>query len=235
MAASAPHRAPTLRAALDARRERDLAALRQMVGVQEELDWYCYRLYGVDPSAPESELREPADVPPLSPGERAFELTLARADAERRAAIERGEEPDEQPTAWFSRHGWEPVTELTAIPETWRAVTEARLARTSSSRELGLLEQPTYKRRWYRPDYESEEREAMALWLADRVEEEAKARVEPFTVRALAAALQDDPAVEAVATLYAGSGFDLDKLALSISMRSRCRARRRTSSRRRAS
>jgi hypothetical protein len=199
-----------LRDALIARRERDIIMLNQMVGLQEELDWYCYRLYGVDLDAPEDELREPPAVPPLTPGARAFEVLEAINEAERSHAREEGK------TGWFERHGWEPVTELGAIPEGWRAVTEARLARTAASRELGLLEQPTYKRRWYRPDYEQEEREAMALWLADRVEEEAKTRDEPFTVRSIAAALQDDPAVEAVATLYAGNGFDLDKLVASI-------------------
>jgi hypothetical protein len=149
-------------------------------------------------------------VPPLRPGQRAFELSEARRE------VEEGHDREEGKTGWFERHGWAPVTALSDVPAPWRAVTEARLARTAASRELGLLEQPTYKRRWYRPDYDEEEREALALWLADRVEEEAKARVEPFTVRVLAAALQDDPVVEAVATLYAGSGFDLDKLVAAI-------------------
>lgn len=31
------------------------------------------------------------------------------------------------------------------------AVLEGRIARTAASRELSLVEQPTYKRRWYRP------------------------------------------------------------------------------------
>lgn len=202
--------------ALSDRRARDLARLQEMVGLQEELDWLCYRMYGVDPDAPANELRAPDEVPPLTPGERAFELALARADADRRAAVERGETPDEQPTAWFDRHGWDPVTRLDEVPEPWRAVTEARLARTASSRELGLLEQPTHKRRWYRPDYDKEEREAMALFLADRVEAVAQLETTPFTGRSIAAALQDDPAVEAVATLYAGKRFDLDRLVAQI-------------------
>src|SRR5947209_14240559 len=41
----------------------------------------------------------------------ALPISLAQEDAERRAALARGEEPDEQPTAWSERHGWEPVTD----------------------------------------------------------------------------------------------------------------------------
>ena len=75
-----------------------------------------------------------------------------------------------------------------------------------------LIEQPQFKRRWYRPDFQQEEQAAMRTWLADRLEEASKAFAAPFTPRQLAAALQDDPALEAVATLYAGQGFDLDAL-----------------------
>ena len=71
---------------------------------------------------------------------------------------------------------------------------QARLERTAQSKELSLLEQPTYKRRWYRPDYEAEEAEAFALFLADKVEQAAQGYREPFTVRQLAAGLQGDAA-----------------------------------------
>ncbi|MCK6536073.1 MAG: BREX-2 system adenine-specific DNA-methyltransferase PglX [Polyangiaceae bacterium] len=208
--------AAILRSALDSRREEDLADLRQMVGLQEELDWRCYRLYGIDPAAPEGELRAPDQVPPLTPGERAFEITLAQEDASRREAIANGEEPDEQPTAWFERHGWQPIADANSIPKEWRDVTRARLERTEASRDLGLVEQATYKRRWYRPDYQKEEQEALAEWFADRVEDAAKKYARPFTARELTVTLQDDAAVGAVAELISGSGsFDLERMVAS--------------------
>jgi hypothetical protein len=199
-----------LRAALDARRRRDLERLLAMVGLQEELDWLCYRLYGVDPTGP---VRTPEATPPLTPGLRPFEVTLAIDDLERREAIERGEEPDELPTAWFTRHGWDPYTTLDALPAADRAIVEARLERTQASRELALLEQPTYKRRWYRPKHYEEEREAMDLWLADRVEAWAKTQDTPFTTTHAAASLRTDPAVQAVGELLSNRhDFDLDEL-----------------------
>ena len=206
--------ATALRTALDARRKEDLTRLRRMVALQEELDWTIYRAYGLDDGP---ELRSAStDLAELEPGERPFELALAREDAERRAALAQGEEPEEQPTMWFERHGWTPRTELSEVNDAWRDIVAVRLERTAASRELSLLEQPTHKRRWYRPDYDKEENAALALWLADRVEREAEKRTEAFTVRQLAAALQNDPAVEAVATLLAGKAFDLDRLVTKV-------------------
>jgi hypothetical protein len=200
-----------LRVALGARHRRDLERLFKMVGLQEELDWLCYRLYGVDSDAPM--VRPPDDTPQLTPGLRPFEVTLAIDDLERREAIERGEEPDELPTAWFTRHGWDPHTTLDALPEAERAIIEARLERTQASRELALLEQPTYKRRWYRPKHDEEEREAMDLWLADHVEAWAKTQDAPFTTARAAASLRSDPAVQAVGELLSNRhDFDLDEL-----------------------
>jgi len=94
-----------LRARLDARRTADLADLQRMVALQEELDWECYRLYGLDPTA---KGRAPDKVAGLPPTWRPFELNLAVRDGQTRAAIERGDETTEIPTAWFTRHRWSP-------------------------------------------------------------------------------------------------------------------------------
>ena len=67
-----------------------------MIALQEELDWRCYRLYGLHDDAPEH-----PNPPPLQLGERAFEIVMAR----RMAA-------GELETAWFERHRSTPITEL---------------------------------------------------------------------------------------------------------------------------
>jgi hypothetical protein len=203
--------ARALRQGLDAERQRDLERLYEMVGLQEELDWLCYKLYGIDPDI---QVRVPNDVKPLVPGQRPFEIALAREDAERREALARGEEPDEAPTAWFERHGWTPVTGLESIVDAdERAVVASRIERTAASRWLSLVEQPTYKRRWYRPSYQEQEQEALRTWLADRLEDWAKSRDRPWTIKEAAHALETDVAVLAVAELVAGrSTFDLAAL-----------------------
>jgi hypothetical protein len=206
--------APALQAALTLRRDRDLSRLYRMVGLQEELDWLCYKLYGLDPDA---EIRDPEHTPPLTPGLRPFEITEAQRLEEEGGDVS----PEmEGKTDWFERHGWTPVTDLAAAIAAAPELTSAdlallsdRLARTAASRDLALIEQPTYKRRWYRPDHASQESEALDLWLADRIEAWARERKEPFTVRQAAGALRADPAVLAVAELSAGrADFDLDTL-----------------------
>jgi hypothetical protein len=57
----------SLRTALDARQAADLRDLAAMVALQEELDWLCYELYGLD-TPPADERRAPDVLPPLSPG-----------------------------------------------------------------------------------------------------------------------------------------------------------------------
>ena len=69
-----------------------------MIALQEELDWRCYRLYGLHETPPEH-----PDPPPLQLGERAFEIVMARQMAA--GTLE---------TAWFERHGSTPITEPAA-------------------------------------------------------------------------------------------------------------------------
>lgn len=197
------HTTAELRARLDARRDADLADLLRMVALQEELDWECYRLYGLDPTA---KGRAPDQVGGMPPTWRPMELDLAVRDRDNRAAIARGEDTTEIPTAWFTRHRWEPLTELPAeAPGELRALIAARRARIAAVPELALVEQPTYKRRWYRPDHEDEEQKAFAMWLADRIERELSAPgARPSTIAQLATALEEDPRVHAVAELMAG-------------------------------
>ncbi|TVQ88635.1 MAG: BREX-2 system adenine-specific DNA-methyltransferase PglX [Deltaproteobacteria bacterium] len=198
-----------LRAALRARRSRDLDRLLRMVGLQEELDWLCYRLYGVaDEALP---ALSPDQTPPLCPGQRPFELRLASEDAEVRDAIARGESPDGTPTAWFSRHGWEPVTALPeTLPASYRALVQRRLSAIANSADLRLLEAPVHKRRWYRPDYEAQEHEALERYLLDRLEAAVRDGGRLTTAERLARDLQGEPRLEAVVHLYTGSaGADL--------------------------
>lgn len=198
-----------LRKLLDAWVQQDTEVLLQLVAIQEELDWYVYKLYGL---APDVRIRSPDVLAALSPGQRPFELTLAREDEEHRTALARGEEPDEVPTQWFARHGWEPVTSLDAVPAEHRPYIEERMRLTEGSRSLALIEQPTYKRRWYRPDYPTLIRTALEEFLCDALEDVAKDRKVPFTLKHAVTALQGDPRVSAVAELLAEGSLDLEAI-----------------------
>ncbi|MEW1545295.1 BREX-2 system adenine-specific DNA-methyltransferase PglX [Streptomyces tsukubensis] len=130
---------------------------RKMIALQEELDWQVYSLYNLH----SEDLRAPEeDVPELALGERAFEIVLARR-------VEADEASDE----WFKRHGSTPITEL---PEHWsdayKAVVQKRIHVIETSRAIGMIERPEYKRRWATEGWDALQDKALRAWLLDRVE-----------------------------------------------------------------
>ncbi|MFH9769303.1 BREX-2 system adenine-specific DNA-methyltransferase PglX [Streptomyces microflavus] len=129
----------------------------KMIALQEELDWQVYALYKLhseDLRAPESE------VPELSLGERAFEIVLARRV-----------EKDEASGEWFKRHNSTPITEM---PDHWsdayKAVVQKRIDVIETSRAIGMIERPEYKRRWATEGWDVLQERALKSWLLDRIE-----------------------------------------------------------------
>ena len=173
----------------------------RMMALQEELDWRCYELYGLTDAAlcmPIVLNDEPIDmeqVPGLQLGERAFEIVMAR----RMAA-------GELDTSWFARHGSSPITQL---PEHWtdeyRGLVESRIAMMESDRNIGLLEQPEFKRRWNLESWEDQEKRALTLWLLDRLETPSYWPSPTLrSVRSLAEVAERDDEFRAVAELLEG-------------------------------
>ena len=203
--------APSLRQALAARREADSRALYEMVALQEELDWLCYHLYGLIPDTARDLAPTAADVSsseavvPYPPTWLPWALNLAQNDDETRAAMQRGEETTENPTAWFERHRWTPVLGLPDdAPQALREKVERRRRAIAETPALALIETATYKRRWYRPDYDADEKAALQEWMADMVETVAQSRTRAFTLEHLTAALQDNPQVLAATEVFTG-------------------------------
>jgi len=133
--------------------ERARQHLGRMIALQEELDWQCYKLYGIV----DEELTMPAgQIPNLNLGERAFEIALARAKVE---------------PLWFERHGSVPITEIPSEwPERYRELVQKRIALIESNRDIGLIERPDYKRRWNLSNWREMESSALKGWLLDRIE-----------------------------------------------------------------
>ncbi|MGB8843779.1 MAG: BREX-2 system adenine-specific DNA-methyltransferase PglX [Aliidongia sp.] len=171
-----------------------------MIALQEELDWRCYQLYGLADDAPAY-----PTPPPLHLGERAFEIVMAR-----RMAAGTFE------TAWFSRHSSTPIANLPAHwPADYRSIVERRIALIETDSTIGLIEQPEFKRRWEFEPWEVMERDALRLWLLDRLESRhfwpaAEPRLTSTGV--LADAARHDADFLAVAALYAGEAVNLDAL-----------------------
>lgn len=169
---------------------RDADIWQQMVALQEELDWHIYRLYGLT----DATLTFAGELPQVKPGERAFEIALARKMAE-----------GEIESTWFSRHGTTPITEIPAHwPADYRQLIEQRLALMESNPWIKLVEQPEYKRRWNRDSWDVRVKAAAKEWLLDQIENVAQ-ESQLFTCAQLADKLRSQAKFQQVAELYAGT------------------------------
>lgn len=144
--------------ALSMARREALRLRARMVFEQEELDWEVYSLYGLlddDLTYKGSALNE------IAVGERAFELALARR-------VEAGAEA----TTWFESHGTTAITNLPATwPDDYTALVRRRLDLIDSDRNIGLLEQPEFKRRWEATAWDVQRTASLQDALLDRLEE----------------------------------------------------------------
>jgi hypothetical protein len=194
-AAVAARDMPSGRATQAAHAESERLRAR-MIAVQEELDWEVYRLYGLL----QDDLTYPdADLPGLALGERAFEIALARK-------VTAGE----QETAWFTRHGSTPTTELPTLwPSAYRELVQRRLDLIASNPSVGLLEKPEHKRRWAGESWDKQLERALRGWLLDRLEDgrfwfDAQGRPTPRSVAQLADDVGRDSDLVSVLALWEG-------------------------------
>jgi hypothetical protein len=186
-------------------RDEDTRLRTRMIALQEELDWDVYHRYGLLSDAQAADLiADPATVPNLNLGERAFEIVMARR-------MQRGE----LETQWFARHRSTPVTEIPQEwPEPYRQVVERRIALIESNRNIGLIERPECKRRWQSEPWEVREARRLTTWLLDRCEDRSlwfdpDGAPRPMTVNRLADRLRSDPEVIARARELKGPDTDL--------------------------
>lgn len=163
------------------------------VAAQEHIDWYCYRLYGLtDHDLTLSGMPEP----PLRPGERAFEIVLARR-------MQAGEES----SAWFTRHRSTPMTDLPThwSPE-YRNLVERRIELIEDNSQVRLIERPENKRRWLAGSWSDEVANSARRWLLNRLED-GRYWPEPATISTVARltsiARADDDFVK-VAKIFVG-------------------------------
>lgn len=179
-------------------RARSAAIERHMIALQEELDWHCYRLYGLT----EEDVCHSGEVPEVRLGERAFEIHLAR----RMAA-------GEVESTWFQRHGSMPITEVPGRwPADYRALVQKRLEAIEQNRWIGLVERPEYKRRWNREPWEKRQQRALREWMLDHLESLCHAP-SLLTCAQLADRVRHNTAFHQVAALYTGDDlFDAQTL-----------------------
>ncbi|MFD8522099.1 BREX-2 system adenine-specific DNA-methyltransferase PglX [Streptomyces capillispiralis] len=171
----------------------------RMIALQEELDWQVYSLYRLNPE----DLRASEDpndsrIPELNFGERAFEIVLARRVAAGEAS-----------GRWFVDHGGNPITDIPAHwPTPYREVVQRRIDVIESSRAIGMLERPDYKRPWETEGWDALQEKALRSWLLDRMENrdlwfDENGQPTILTLARLTDALSRDEYFVSVAKLYA--------------------------------
>ncbi|MFJ9047358.1 BREX-2 system adenine-specific DNA-methyltransferase PglX [Streptomyces sp. NPDC102347] len=167
----------------------------RMIALQEELDWQVYSIYGL---YPEDLRAQESCVPEIVPGQRAFEIVLARKI-----------ESSEVATKWFTHHGHTPVTEIPAYwPAPYREIVQKRIDAIESSRAINMVERPEYKRRWTTEGWDALQEKALRSWLLDRVENrehwfDENGQPTILTMARLTDALSRDEDFVSVAKLYA--------------------------------
>jgi hypothetical protein len=142
---------------LSSLRQSAASALAESILRQEELDWTVYAAYGLCSEGFCGSDHWPSGI---ALGERAFEIVMAR----RMAA-------GDLETTWFERHGSDPITELPSHwPGDYKQLVERRIALIENDRNIGLIEQPEYKRRWNVEPWESQQAGALRERLLERLE-----------------------------------------------------------------
>ncbi len=206
---------PTLKRALeDAAAEFD-AMRRHQNALQEELDWQSYSLYGLLDTSLTYPLSK--TVPPIRLGERAFEIVLARRVA-----------AGETTTTWFERHGSTPTPDIPSHwPADYRELVQKRLDVIESNHNIGLIEQPEYKRRWNIEPWADRQAASLQSFLLDRLERlfdfdgrmndaseiTATLPIGLVSIGGLAdAASRDDVFMEAAEVFMGAAGFDVTSL-----------------------
>jgi len=135
----------------------------RLVGLQEELDWYLYFLYGFT-ERPICILNNQKDTDKLNDfpglGYRAFELVLAQKIKN-----------DNLKTSWFERHNSKPIFSYEdKLSKDIQNVTEERMKLIADNSDLAIFESLEYKRRWNRPTWPEKKKAACREWLLDEME-----------------------------------------------------------------
>lgn len=177
-------------------KSRWISIRQQMIALQEELDWACYRAYGL---TDDDLTLGDTDLPGVALGERAFEIVLARKLA-----------AGELETRWFERHSSAPITELPdRWPDDYRGLVARRIEAIERNRAMRLIERPEYKRRWTTEPWGARVERALREWICERLEAPEVWRDGALTTADdLADRVLTDPAIAEAISLYAGIDAD---------------------------
>lgn len=204
---------PLYREVIHESRRNWINVREQMVAAQEELDWECYRLYGLI----DEDLTYGQEPPPIPLGARAFEIVMGTQIA-----------AGELQTTWFERHNSRPLPGPDpAWPQDYQDLVQRRMDVIATNPNIALIERPEYKRRWNTEPWDEQLARALRGWLLNRLESyfdhdgrmndagtaTARFSIELVSVGRLADVARHDPAFHEVGALYRDDpAFDVERL-----------------------
>jgi hypothetical protein len=157
------------------------------------------------------------EPPTLRFGQRAFEIAMQPRIAS-----------GELQTAWFERHNAAPLPgPHPEWPQDYQDLVRRRIEAIKTNRNIALIEQPEYKRRWNTEPWEDQLARALRSWLLDRLESyldfdgrmndegkpTAKLPIALVSVGRLSDLARQDPKFHEVGSLYRDDeAFDVSRL-----------------------
>ena len=197
--------AKELREALLARWAAHDLARREMIFLQEEVDWFVYFLYGLAPE----HLGGPSQQRRLARGQRAFEMVRGHRSFVRKKNVTLATEDAECDGS------------LEPLCADYEQVVTDRSNIIQSNPAISQLENYMFKRLWRdteenvaEPDFRRRhDGQQLRTWLETRVELAASQSVKAFSAAKIAASLMGNEQVHAVAEVYTGTpGFSIETL-----------------------
>ena len=171
---------------------------QRMVFLQEEMDWLAYKMYGLLPRVPLAQnylTQTEFKIARLGLGQRAFEQAC------------KGYKGD-WPESWYqdaNDHLPGPAAELPELCENLQRLIRDRIDIIRTNKDIALLEDPLYKRRWIPPDTDAEFREALEWWLREMAEWELEQAGKPLHINEWVRRLMARGRVRAALEVYTGT------------------------------
>ena len=197
---------------LTATQDESQHLLARMCALQEELDWLVYEAFDLLSADDLALLRQtrgealpgfPKQIDlstavvqrqGLYPGHRPFEIVLARD------CLVNGTK-----TAWFARNAYASPSEVTSTyAPSYCRLLEARVTIIDRNPTIRLLEQPEYKRRWTKRDWNADLTDAGKDVLATLAEKAVEEAGRPTSLLAIVRMLAGDVRAQAVAQVALG-------------------------------
>jgi len=170
----------------------------RMMFIQEEIDWLTYEMFGLihnSPLAGNYLSTEEIRIVKLELGQRAFEQI---------GNSYKGDWPE----SWHKGsqgHLPGPAANLPELSKNMSRLIQDRMEIIKSNKDIALIEDPLYKRRWIPPNYSKEFQDSLEWWVREMAEWELEQAGQPLHIREWCRRLMQSERIRAALEVYTGT------------------------------